>query len=246
MSSAPITWRKVGHLTASPTIETDAHEFYHLMPEGVVLVITTLSLRSLALDDAEAARNRALETVTGLVKHGVEAITQGGVPLVVTAGYEFEQRWIEDMTRACGVPFISATQPLVEALHHLSLRRLAVVAPWEEGVNALAARYFVDAGFEVQGTRTTQRTLEELHTFDLNGEARLAETLARSALTDFPDADGLLLLGPQWPTSRIVQPLEDAFGKPVVTNTHARVWKVRRLLGLTDPIPGRGRLLASV
>lgn len=244
-SAAPIAWRKVGHLSPSRTIETDAHEFYHLMPEGIVLAMTSLSLRALTLEEAEAARGRVAEACARLVEHGVEAIAQGGVPVVVTAGYEHEKGWIADMTRECGVPFFTATSPIVEALGRLSARRLAIVTPWEEGINALVAQYFVDAGFDVLGSRTPKRTLDEIYAASLNDEVRLADQLARSVLAENPSADTLLILGPQWPTSRLVQPLEDEFGKTVITTTHARVWKYCQVLGLTSPIEGRGRLLAG-
>jgi maleate cis-trans isomerase len=58
-----------------------------------------------------------------------------------------------------------------------------------------------------------------------------------------PEADTLLLPCPHWDVVEIIQPLEDAFGINVVSNFQATLWHALATLGITDPIPGYGRLL---
>lgn len=71
----------------------------------------------------------------------------------------------------------------------------------------------------------------------------LAYRLAREALLADPAADGLYIGGGSWLTAPLVAVLEREFGRPVITNTTAFVWRARELLGHTVPVTGYGRLL---
>ena len=43
----------------------------------------------------------------------------------------------------------------------------------------------------------------------------------------------------------IIEYLEKATGKPVVSSTTANTWMCLKLAGIKDPIPGYGRLLSA-
>jgi maleate cis-trans isomerase len=59
-----------------------------------------------------------------------------------------------------------------------------------------------------------------------------------------PQADGLLLPGGAWRSLAAVPILEDDFGKPVVTNPIAQVWRLISQ-GVAPPVRGWGRLLEA-
>jgi len=67
----------------------------------------------------------------------------------------------------------------------------------------------------------------------------------RSALTRFPQADGLYIGGGSWLSEPVCQALERDFGKPAISNSSAMVWDTLSRLGHWKPIPGQGRLLAA-
>jgi len=48
----------------------------------------------------------------------------------------------------------------------------------------------------------------------------------------------------KWRTVSVVERIEKDSGKPVVTNTQAWTWEALGAMGMDDPIPGYGRLLA--
>jgi maleate cis-trans isomerase len=59
-----------------------------------------------------------------------------------------------------------------------------------------------------------------------------------------PDADGLFLVGGAWRSLAAVPILEEDYGKPVVTNPIAQVWRLISQ-GIAPPVQGWGRLLAA-
>ncbi len=79
----------------------------------------------------------------------------------------------------------------------------------------------------------------------IDDHMRLAYELGRSALTRFPQADGLYIGGGSWLSEPVCQALERDFGKPAISNSSAMVWDTLSRLGHWKPIPGQGRLLAA-
>jgi maleate cis-trans isomerase len=60
-----------------------------------------------------------------------------------------------------------------------------------------------------------------------------------------PEADALLCSCTAWRSVEAVAALERRTGKPVVTSNQATIWTALRVLGITKPIDGFGRLLAA-
>ena len=58
-----------------------------------------------------------------------------------------------------------------------------------------------------------------------------------------PDAEGLFVSCTALRAAEVAERIEEAIGRPVVTSNQASVWRCLRLLGLTRPLPGYGRLL---
>ena len=61
--------------------------------------------------------------------------------------------------------------------------------------------------------------------------------------TDIPEAQGLFISCTALRTSPVVEDIERALAKPVVTSNQALVWHALRLAGYEDSLPGLGRLL---
>ena len=49
----------------------------------------------------------------------------------------------------------------------------------------------------------------------------------------------------KWRTISVIERIEQASGKPVITNTQAWVWDALRLMKMQTPIAGYGRLLSE-
>jgi maleate cis-trans isomerase len=69
---------------------------------------------------------------------------------------------------------------------------------------------------------------------------------ASGVLDHAASADALYLPCPQWQAAQIVETIEQACGKPAIAYTHANFFVAFKTLGITEPIHGHGRLLASL
>jgi maleate isomerase len=146
------------------------------------------------------------------------------------------------MSRAAGgVPAITSAHAMARALHALGAKRIALVSPYSEKVNALARRYFSGKhGLEIA-------VLEGFAAKDSYSIGKLGPENARDAFAriDRPEIDAFAVPGANFPTMGSIAAWEREFGKPVVSSTQAAVWAVAKQLG-GERISGFGRLLEQM
>jgi maleate isomerase len=134
-----------------------------------------------------------------------------------------------------GIPTVTTSQAITEALRRHAARRVAVASPYEPWLNERLRRYLETAGFAVVG----------MAGFGTQEHARcsVADTLAlaESVVTD--DADALVISCTNFRTLEIVDRLEERLGRPVVTSNQASMWRLLGLAGIREAIPGSGGLL---
>ena len=97
----------------------------------------------------------------------------------------------------------------------------------------------------VVGTKCAALSLAEIESMKISDNTNLIYQLAREALKEFSNADGLYIAGGSMVSFPIVEPLEKEFGKPVILNVGALSWTLCHQLNFWTPVPGKGRLLAS-
>ena len=61
-----------------------------------------------------------------------------------------------------------------------------------------------------------------------------------------PACDAVYLPCPQWQAAQTVEALERDLGIPAISYSHASFFAAFKALGITEPIKGHGRLLASL
>jgi len=139
---------------------------------------------------------------------------------------------------AGGVPAITSARAMGRSLKALGARRIGLVSPYSEEVNARARRYFSGKhGLEIA-------VVEGFAATDSYAIGQLGPENARDAFARInrPEIDAFAVPGANFPTMAAIAAWEREFGKPVVTSTQASVWAMARQLG-GDRIPGCGRLL---
>ena len=141
-------------------------------------------------------------------------------------------------TAAGGVPAMTSAHAMGRALRALGARRIALVSPYSEDVNARARRYFSGKhGLEIA-------VVEGFAATDSYAIGQLGPENARDAFIriDRPEIDAFAVPGANFPTMTSVAAWEREFGKPVVSSTQASMWAMARELG-GERIPGCGRRL---
>ena len=154
---------------------------------------------------------------------------------------DYDDTVMRRMSAAAGVPAVTSAQSVGRALKALGARRIGLVSPYSEEVNARARRYFSGKhGLEIA-------MVDGFAATDSYAIGKLEPEKARDGFLriDRPEIDAFVVPGANFPTMLAIAAWEREFGKPVVTSTQASVWAMARQLG-GERIPGYGRLLEQL
>jgi maleate isomerase len=163
--------------------------------------------------------------------------------LLQTSASLFADGYCADVSRrvsaAAGVPAFTSAMAIGEAANGLGTKRIALVSPYSEPVNASAKRY-LEGGYGL-----TVVALEGFAATDSYAIGQLGPENARDAFAriDRPEIEAFVVPGGNFPTMASIEGWERQFGKPVITTNQAALWAMRQRLGSTDRMPGLGRLL---
>lgn len=140
------------------------------------------------------------------------------------------------------IPVVSSAGALLRALHHLSAKKIVVVAPYMKELTAKVVAYIEDAGIAVLDSVSLE-VPDNIEVANLD-PADLKEHWKR--LEHLDDADAVVLSAcVQMPSLPSIQAVEDVCGKPVLSAATATMWCVLNDLGLEPRVPGAGSLLAG-
>lgn len=126
---------------------------------------------------------------------------------------------------------------VIEGLKALSAKRIVMGTPYIDEVNSIEAQYFQNLGFDllnVQGLNLT---------FDSDITRVTPRYIAEFAQAiDHPDADAIFISCGALRAIDVIDAVEQATGKPVLTSNQGMMWNCLRIAGIEDRIEGYGRL----
>jgi arylmalonate decarboxylase len=192
----------------------------------------------------EAIRARYWACVEELAKQGANSITLAGLPIASQLGRPRVLELLEETRKRTGLFADAHSEATIDAMRHLGMRRIAVASRWSDELNGKLTAYLTSAGFEVLTVTTAGQWAKQAFSMSIEEGVKLAFELGREAMRRAPQADGLLLPGGAWRSLAAVPILEEDFGKPVVTNPIAQVWRLISQ-GVAPPVKGWGRLLET-
>lgn len=138
-------------------------------------------------------------------------------------------------------PVVTSAGALVEGLHAMGARKIAVVAPYMKPLTEMVVDYIRNEGFEV----VDYRALEIQNNLDVaaHDPMNLPRIVAEM---DTSDADVIVLSAcVQMPSLPAVSTVEAQSGKPVLTAAVATTWSMLKALNLGTRVPGGGTLLSG-
>ncbi|OYO11343.1 Asp/Glu racemase [Enemella evansiae] len=139
------------------------------------------------------------------------------------------------LLRGAGFPAaVTTSGALVDALHALSVHRVAVATPYLGEVTRLLVDFLAAHGFRVTGSGQLEMGAEIWTT-----EAATLRALARRVVT--PDAEALFLSCTNLPSYDQIEILEDELQIPVLSANQVTMWSCLRAAGRSAV--GAGRLL---
>jgi maleate isomerase len=177
-----------------------------------------------------------------LARMGADLVRPSGAPPFMLLGYKGEQEIISSWEKKYGVQMFTSGQNHVRALRTMGVKKFVGASYFPEKMNAVFARYFTEAGFQVLGMEGIDSPFAEVPNVPPEDIFQFMKGIAAK----HKDADGIYMLGSAWRTLDIIDPLEKDLGLPVVHAGPARSWETQLRLGLRYPIDGYGKLLAEM
>ena len=224
-------------LIALATDFNSEQDLRRMYPEGVEVFtnrvfnanpVTLQNLRNMAGDISRAA---------GGILPGVslDAMIYGCTSGTVANG----AKKIEALVReSCpGIPVTNPVTAALAAFAHLQAKRISILTPYTEEVNLEMATYFENHDIEVINIAGFG------YESDIDMTAIPPPDIATAAARVIAvDADLLFISCTAIRASLVIESIEQAIGKPVVTSNQALVWHSLRLVGYPHRINGYGSL----
>tara|TARA_B100000315_G_scaffold248766_1_gene279016 strand:- start:646 stop:1416 length:771 start_codon:yes stop_codon:yes gene_type:complete len=215
-------------------------EFHRMAPEGVSVHATRMLLQGKMTRESYARMAQDAATTAALLSTARVDV----VAYACTSGSFVEDgdRIAETLEREGGVPAVTTAQAVVEALHALALKRIAVGTPYVDFVNEAEKQFLESAGFEVTGLYglglgDTPESRVSI------GRQKWQKVVEMARRLDSPDTDGVFISCTNLATIGVLEQLEQELGKPVFSSNVATFWSVLSRGGYSASVPGYGSLL---
>lgn len=241
-------WRaRIGWIHPRVNSDIEVYDFYTAAPEDVVLVVTHLEVvDSSRKEEVEASLELLERAVERLHLSKVDFIMKNGAPVHLHHGNEGHQRILKRMRAVSEVPVTTSSQAVSDAFHALGAKEILVVSSWPRESTHLSANlrnHLASEGIEVAAVEGIGKEMKSFEKIQMTPKEIFDN--AREAAGKHPDVDALYIQSGTMATVGILDALEQAVGKPVVSSNSANIWGSFKPLGIAVG-PGYGRLLASL
>ena len=232
-------WRaKLGFviLAMEQTIEDDV---FRLRPEGVGVHFARVRMPN------EVTVETLLSTAGELPQAAARLIPQGGLDVInyacTSASFVIGEERVQHLLTQ-GAPTAKASTlvtGVIRALRAFKAKRLVVATPYLDEINRQEAEYFEQRGFEIL----------DIAGFNIRNDSDMVR-VTPACIRDFArsldrsEADAVFISCGALRALDIVDELEQAVGKPVVSSNQAMIWDSLRLAGIDDAINGFGELFS--
>lgn len=145
-----------------------------------------------------------------------------------------DQALAERIRNDTGTPCATSSRAIVDGLRALGAKKLSLASPYAPWLNERLKHYLTADGFDVlamQGLST-----EAHSTITRERILTLVDEVVR------PQTEAIFISCSNFRTLDIIEPIEQKYGKPVVTSNASMMWAMLRLLGDQRDVPGAGRL----
>jgi maleate isomerase len=229
-------FRRIGLLVPSSS-SVQERDIGRALPDDITLHVARMRLSNV---DAESTLRVVQEIETEsqkLADADVDVIIFPATAPSSRNGIGYDRELIKRITAASGKPATTASTGLLEAFQALSIKRIALGAPWSAAVNQSVAAFIEANGVEV----IAQEALGLVRNLEIGLlDAQTAYEVGRRV--DRPDADAVMLACGNWSTFRIIDRLEQDLGKPVLTTNQVSLWHALAMMAMR-PLGGLGVLL---
>lgn len=212
------------------------YELQLMAPDGVQVLTTRMPFRATGVADDLALVDDLERHARLLADPQVDLIAFNCTAASMLVGPAEVRRRIHEAT---GLPSVTTIEAVEAALDLLGARRIALLTPYPEEVEAREVAHLADLGIE-----TVTRAGPACATPVEQGSIPPEEWLRLAGTLDTDGVDAVLLSCAGTRTAEVLDAMERACGRPVVTSNQALLHLVLTRLGVEPVSPGHGRLLS--
>lgn len=232
-------WRaRLGFILMSTDLAAES-DFFDMAPEGVGVHITRLMTQDYTTNETLAEHLAGMADAAARLQPATrpDVISYSCTSGTIVNG---EEAVMAEIRKGAphSIPMTLATG-VVDALHELGAEKIVVGTPYLDEINMAEAEFLHGKGFEVldiQGLNiTTGLEMGRLAPFYIKEFA---------IEIDRPDADAVFLSCSGIRAVEVIDEIEAAIHKPVLTSNQAQFWSCLRRAGITDKIDGYGEIFS--
>ena len=226
-----------------PTYRPGSMEsFIKLMPEGVGFIPLHAGIRAGNEQEFQEALSVAEKKVARLVELGADVVMIMGAPPAMVRGHGADRQIAEQLTKKYGIPVSVATIAQVDAFRALGMKKLVGITYFQDEFNRKFAKFLEDDGFQVRAMKGIEVPFKDAG--KISPEAIYG--FAKKVFIEHGPVDGIYMLGAGWHNLPVIEMLEKDLKTTVVSSIPAQVWATKKILQLSEPVTGYGRLLAEM
>ena len=236
-------WRGRIGLIVAATNGVAEMEAFRMIPDGVSVHFTRNPYAVSGTEEDENKMLSSLESSAKLLAGSTETLGVNVIGLAHGSGTSFggpgfDEKLNERMRNAAGVPSITMSTAVVNALKKVGAKRVSVASPFHQTrMLERFAIFLVGNGFEI----VTRKNLDlSNHNLVSSQPPTTAYNLIKSI--DSSEIDALVLNNPNIRTIEVIDQLEKDLHKPVVTGNQALMWSCLREIGISEKLPQLGKL----
>ena len=214
-------------------------DFYRMIPPGVIVNENKIHEPPQVAGEAEELGKRAIEAAKVIAEGGPDVIAFTCTASAMSVGPEadYDQiRWMQEASG--GIPCTTTTTGILNAFKLLHWQKFVMVSPY---LPPIVERFI--ATLKVKGYTVLKAGSLAIEFLEALRRSPTEKAYRLALETVVPEADGIFIPCTTFRVIDIIERLEQATGKPVITSNQASLWECLRLLKIDDPIPGFGRLL---
>lgn len=252
---------KVGFITPPAWLDISPMEFLRIAPAGTIVTQTLMRPADFdySLEHIRTAVTELTACAESLAAAGVDVIAQFGYPFSFMHGWEGAQQVQAGIADTVKRPFVMMGVEVVNALHHLKARNVAVAATYytrqtaeplvsflgQADIHVTLMENWQSLGL-VQGGTGVFAGEGELDPMGWKTPGWAVEESLRRVAGKAPDVDAILVSGGGMRLLDIAGPMEAELGVPVVGGDISLYRGLLRLMPGTHCVRGHGRLLSEV
>jgi maleate isomerase len=227
---------RVGFVSSGPSARPHYASFTPLIPKDIGVDFKGLDLYGDSLYEIEGKKDLIVQKISELSKeHNWDGImVTAAPPEVLNPGL------LHDLKASLSVPVTTALNASVAALRAYSAKRVLLLTPFDERLNAMICDYLSKAGVTALAPRPFRKLGDAIR---LTPDEVFA--LTENALAEVKNVDAIYFQGAVLDPLKVLEKIEENLHTTVVASNPAMLWFILSKLGLTYHIHGYGKLLGE-